>query len=404
MPRPNPETWQEMVPCVTNFQGTTSTPSRIHNRTYTSVNSPGYPTVLVENPHSVVLKEEWRDPSAYWRREPTPFGVSSGVSLVFAKGPMDGTARGVAPGYRTQFAYDDTNVKNRAKTKVAHKVKGDQVNLGVSLAEAGQAFSMFGNVATRIADAYRALKHGDIRGIQRSFHLHPNHARSLLHRGPLDLRRHAPEFWLEMQYGWKPLLSDLYGAVEQLHTITKDGWLLRSSASAVETKKLVNKGVANSGIVLSDVERFLTLKARYTLHYWVDDNSSHTLSSWGLTNPLSVVWELVPYSFVVDWFIPVGDYLSTFDAYLGVTFRKGLESIVKDFRSVAQYRPAASDVYRTNKAGGVDSFRHLTYNRNVLTTFPRAGLPKLKNPFSALHAANAISLLSLAFDRRNAGR
>ena len=31
--------------------------------------------------------------------------------------------------------------------------------------------------------------------------------------------------------------------------------------------------------------------------------------SLGLMDPLSVVWELIPYSFVVDWFIPIGTYL-----------------------------------------------------------------------------------------------
>jgi hypothetical protein len=29
----------------------------------------------------------------------------------------------------------------------------------------------------------------------------------------------------------------------------------------------------------------------------------------GLKDPLSVAWELLPYSFVADWFIPIGDFL-----------------------------------------------------------------------------------------------
>jgi hypothetical protein len=34
----------------------------------------------------------------------------------------------------------------------------------------------------------------------------------------------------------------------------------------------------------------------------------------GLTDPLSVAWELIPYSFVVDWFVPIGTYLDNLNA------------------------------------------------------------------------------------------
>jgi hypothetical protein len=32
--------------------------------------------------------------------------------------------------------------------------------------------------------------------------------------------------------------------------------------------------------------------------------------SLGLVNPLEIAWEVVPYSFVVDWFLPVGSYIA----------------------------------------------------------------------------------------------
>jgi hypothetical protein len=32
--------------------------------------------------------------------------------------------------------------------------------------------------------------------------------------------------------------------------------------------------------------------------------------SLGMVDPLQVAWEIVPYSFVVDWFLPVGSFLS----------------------------------------------------------------------------------------------
>lgn len=33
----------------------------------------------------------------------------------------------------------------------------------------------------------------------------------------------------------------------------------------------------------------------------------------GFTNPAAVLWEATPFSFVVDWFLPIGDYLKTLD-------------------------------------------------------------------------------------------
>jgi hypothetical protein len=40
----------------------------------------------------------------------------------------------------------------------------------------------------------------------------------------------------------------------------------------------------------------------------------------GLLDPLSVAWELLPWSFVIDWFIPIGAYL---DVLNGIPALKG---------------------------------------------------------------------------------
>ncbi len=51
----------------------------------------------------------------------------------------------------------------------------------------------------------------------------------------------------------------------------------------------------------------------------VDNPNLFLASRLGLTNPAAVAWELVPYSFVVDWFVNVGDYLNQFSEFHGVT-------------------------------------------------------------------------------------
>jgi hypothetical protein len=49
----------------------------------------------------------------------------------------------------------------------------------------------------------------------------------------------------------------------------------------------------------------------------IDDSFYLQLNDVGLANPLLTGWEVTPYSFVVDWFIGVGDFLSAVNAFTG---------------------------------------------------------------------------------------
>jgi hypothetical protein len=47
------------------------------------------------------------------------------------------------------------------------------------------------------------------------------------------------------------------------------------------------------------------------------------LNQLGLLNPLSFAWEITPWSFVVDWLIPIGPVLSALTAPVGLNFISG---------------------------------------------------------------------------------
>lgn len=42
------------------------------------------------------------------------------------------------------------------------------------------------------------------------------------------------------------------------------------------------------------------------------------LAIWGLTHPLETVWELVPFSFIADWFFNIGQTLASWTPEVGV--------------------------------------------------------------------------------------
>lgn len=48
----------------------------------------------------------------------------------------------------------------------------------------------------------------------------------------------------------------------------------------------------------------------------------------GLTNPASIAWELVPFSFVVDWFGTVGEFLASWTDFDGLEFIQPMTTIM----------------------------------------------------------------------------
>jgi hypothetical protein len=125
----------------------------------------------------------------------------------------------------------------------------------------------------------------------------------------------------------------------------------------------------------------------------------------GFTNPLVVAWEVVPWSFVVDWFIPVGRYLEQLSATHGWTFYDGCRSDLVKTSTTGGYSST-----RTRLIGGdleVDA-RELsgtgsvydTFGRTVLSNFPIPDIPQFKSPVTMGHALNSIALLGQVFGRK----
>jgi len=130
--------------------------------------------------------------------------------------------------------------------------------------------------------------------------------------------------WLQFQYGWKPFLSDLVSVGTLLVSLDEkySEYLAgmnksrtgSSTCNVMETK--VRKPPGNPAGLYSTGTTLHTAGCRA---YWEVFPSGDVLSKadylrtrLGLTNRdlLTAAWEVIPYSFVVDWFIPVGNFLN----------------------------------------------------------------------------------------------
>jgi hypothetical protein len=200
-------------------------------------------------------------------------------------------------------------------------------------------------------------------------------------------------------------VSDVYDGLANFYNRVEEGEVaLAERASAVRKWTVVTPTVSSVGFV--NYARYTQRKAvcKTGIIYWVDSSQLANLQDWGITNPLLLAWELLPYSFVVDWFIPVGDWLATVDYSLGLSFKEGFESYMTTAESMRVYKPKPhATIQRT--VSGTDTFGEATFRRVKLTSFPSAPFKSVdKNGLRGKRIANALALLGVAFGRKTKRR
>lgn len=138
----------------------------------------------------------------------------------------------------------------------------------------------------------------------------------------IDIRKAGGAFgdsMLEVMFGWIPIVSDIQATVELLSAD------FNQQQNAVEGRGTI-RGETHTNLTWNSNTEFW----RAHQEYWVKvkcgakvriDNPNLLLANrLGLVNPLSSGWEVTPWSFVVDYFVNVGEYLGSFTETLGISF------------------------------------------------------------------------------------
>lgn len=284
-----------------------------------------------------------------------------------------------------------SDIESAALVAARLRLKSSDVNLGVAFAERNQTARLLGDTATRLAKSFTALKRGQWRKALDYLGIASKKGKP---RGS-----NVTNQWLELQYGWKPFVSDVYGAAAALSKRPQGDW--RVTAKATRSVDLSNtfRKVATSPTNNFD-QHECRVKGFRSVFVRIDALPSNAalmaLASLGFSNPALILWEKIPFSFVVDWSFQVGDWLDSLDATLG-------------------YDSLTTSISRFSKAEWVDvglrrSFgnpkiwndfqgsKRLVYlERSATAGVPQAPMPRLKDPRSLGHMANGLALLSQAF-------
>jgi hypothetical protein len=201
---------------------------------------------------------------------------------------------------------DGTNAANDAIGNMADA----DFDLLVFAAEFGKTARHLAYTAKRIFNIYKAIKKGKFSKLSpKTFHKWKKSSTSGKAGLSADIISDA---WLEARYAWRPLMYDAQGIVKALNRsygYTRRTFRGGASESVTETGDF---SVFQGGLEYQVSWSSTSVKsARAGILTHTDLGVGESL---GLHNVASTVWEIVPFSFVVDWFVNMGGVLSTIDS------------------------------------------------------------------------------------------
>jgi hypothetical protein len=171
---------------------------------------------------------------------------------------------------------------------------------------------MISDRASQLLRAAGKLKKGNLPGFARELGIKPKRQHDKM--SPKKVSKNAGGMWLEYWLGWAPLLGDIGNAIEVLQSsppwdkIHGSGTCVKTFDNSVTYPNLVSIGDR----ARTKVSVKLGAKVRCS------NPNLFLANQLGFVNLASTAWELVPLSFIVNWFVNVQEFLDQFTTFVGL--------------------------------------------------------------------------------------
>lgn len=181
----------------------------------------------------------------------------------------------------------------------------DNSGLGAAVAEGRESFQTIADRATQLDRAWLFCRTGRYKLMAQMLGV------KLLrkHRSKFRARSHqASSVWMEYWMGWAPMIGSIYDAIEVL-----DKPLLPSrKESGGGSASWSDSGRTTGGTSMESWEVGGKSSCKYHAILTPKNSNAALASRLGLTNPYLIAWDMVPFSFLINWFVPLDSYFSSF--------------------------------------------------------------------------------------------
>lgn len=119
--------------------------------------------------------------------------------------------------------------------------------------------------------------------------------------------------WLEYRYAMRPLVFEMTQAITALGASVAKG--TRQTARGYDEDFTTSSGTWTidnglTAVTTGSYYKATRLSFRAGVLYDIEQDINGILALWGFDQPWETIWELTPFSFIVDWFFNIGDIIS----------------------------------------------------------------------------------------------
>ena len=328
-------------------------------------------------------------------------GSASPTSSTWVGSPIDGNVRSVVYDYMTPAvlslpslsSVDLESLKREAYTKAVAGVNAPDILGLVDIVEAKKTISSLAGLAKQFGSIVKGIRSS-------SQYLLYLRSRSLRDTWA-NLQDHIALEWLRYRYFFIPLMLSSVGVLKALDTKTPRPERKTSRAS-VDVSASASHTYSSAGApnwsLSTFVERSVNVRVRSGLLYDIRRGKCLTANlGLELQHVPSAIWELIPFSFVADWFFNIGDVVSAVTPDAGVSTLCSWTTVVIEETTKWQSTSvwAAGDGYPITRTPGSTSGERVTLSTDRT---PGGSVGLVTRAFQGkwvdlIHLADAVALL-----------
>lgn len=287
---------------------------------------------------------------------------------------------------------------NKLNAKLVDVMQNNtSAQLLTSLVEVGESYEMIARRAISMRRAFTALRRFDLPRVAKELALPRDVQRNVERR--VSKKHFVTQNWLEYWMGWAPFISDIQSAMKVLDQAPRPK---QFRVTATNNYTYVAQGTVRAG---ADGRPWYSHYSKPSVRdrasfggYARCVNPQLALASQlGLTNPFVTAWEVIPFSFIANWFVNVDQYLAACSPFYGMEFSDTYLNHKSQITAAEMKNSRWEWEDKWIQVDDTQSYNAMLFTRRQ-SSIPLASLVvELPDRLSLTRAATSVSLLTQLF-------